>query len=115
MDSKQLAAAAADIAAKYSFKYQSNQGTPDAFTFQVTVHEDDGAVYLHATCNAQITEKRAQAELLKVYTEVKAAVIASGAPAKLIKRRGFFVWRTTFGQNWQRYTDGFERGIRLVA
>lgn len=113
MNIEALATLATEIAAKHAFKHQSNQGTPDAFTFQVTVRigSDDRTLYLHAVHNAQVSENRAEKELRKVDEELVAAIALAGVRATRVKTRGFATWRTY----WGRHSDGFSRGVRLVG
>lgn len=112
---EQIEIIANEIAAKHAFTYDSNQGTKDAFTFQVKVRRSAGDILLHADCNAQISQARAKAELLTVWNELKAAVVASGTPARVIKTRGYKEWRTGFWHMNRFDTCGFARGMRLTA
>jgi hypothetical protein len=115
MDSKQIAEAAAEIAARHAFKYASNHGTPDAFTFAVRVQLSGNDVLLFAACNAQISERRASAELRKVYGALKAVILASGTEARFIKTRGYAEWRAGFWNMGRFCTTDLVRGIKTVA
>lgn len=115
MDAVQIATAATEIAARHAFKYASNQGTLDAFTFAVKIKRTENDVLLFAECNAQISEKRASAELRKVYDALKAVILASGTRAKFIKTRGYAEWRTGFWHMGRFCTTDLVRGIRVVA
>lgn len=107
---------AREIAAKHSFTYDSNQGHKDAFTFAVSVRADATAntVYLSADCNAQISQKRAAAEMDKVWEELKVWVIEECIRAKVVKVRGHNMWRQGFWHMGRFDTTSWARGLRLV-
>jgi hypothetical protein len=104
---------ATEIAAGHAFTYAGNFGRGE-FRYIVDVHVSGSDIYLTAACNAQISEKRAQAELAKVFEELKAHMLASDIPAKHIRSHGFRVWRYGFWNMGHFCTEGFKRGLTLA-
>jgi hypothetical protein len=109
---KTIETAAHEIASKHAFMYAGNFGRGE-FDYAVSVRVSGNSLFLSARCNAQISEKRAQEELAKVWAELKPIVLATAPKAKFAKSRGFKVWRQGFTHMGQFCTEGFCRGIEL--
>lgn len=106
---------AQEIAARNSFRYQSNQGTPDAFKFEIQVTQSEEGLTFTASTNAQISEKRAQSELSSFWNELTEWVLEQHFPGKIkvSKAKGYKVWRIGFWNMNQFCTTGFRRGLRF--
>lgn len=112
METKQIAALATAIAAARAFDYAGNYGR-GVFRYEVSVREVDGVVTLTAICNAQITEKRALAELDAVWVALVAQV---GDDAPRFKQKfvgGKRVWRGGWWHMGRFITERFSRGLEL--
>lgn len=113
MNLTQIAAIATEIAKSHAFDYAGNFGR-GTFRFEVRVETREGALYLAAKCNAQISEKRAQEELSKVWQELRARVGVEVLNQYVFATspKGNKVWRTGYWHMGHFCTDGFRRGIR---
>lgn len=114
MNTTQIAALAAEIAESHAFEYAGNFGR-GTFRFAVRVETGhEGALYLAANCNAQISEQRAQEELSKVWQALRARVGVEVLNQYVhATTRGHKVWRYGFWNMGRFCTEGFRRGIRV--